>query len=190
MKETILYIIRHGEVHNPKGILYGRLPRFPLSTRGRLSIEKAAEQLQKEGIDELYASPMLRARQTALILGEKLDLIPHISKLLIEVKIIFQGISVDEYHKNIQYKLYDPEHIKKGQEDVSMIASRMNKFARYIVNKYPGKRILAVSHGDPILIFKAGILGIPFTWDYKRSHYLKTGEWIKTEFKNGRWKVE
>ncbi|MDN6259937.1 MAG: histidine phosphatase family protein, partial [Corynebacterium sp.] len=31
---TIVHLVRHGEVHNPARILYGRLPDGPLSVRG------------------------------------------------------------------------------------------------------------------------------------------------------------
>ncbi len=33
--ETIVHLMRHGEVHNPRGVLYGRMPGFHLSDLGR-----------------------------------------------------------------------------------------------------------------------------------------------------------
>ena len=32
---TVVHLLRHGEVHNPRGILYGRLAGYQLSERGR-----------------------------------------------------------------------------------------------------------------------------------------------------------
>ena len=53
---TTLYLIRHGEVHNPEGIIYGRLPGFGLSVRGRQQLTHAAEVLAGEGpLAALYA---------------------------------------------------------------------------------------------------------------------------------------
>ena len=34
-EQTRVHVVRHGEVHNPDGILYGRLPGFRLSDTGR-----------------------------------------------------------------------------------------------------------------------------------------------------------
>ena len=36
---TTVHVMRHGEVHNPEGILYGRLPDYHLSERGRAQAE-------------------------------------------------------------------------------------------------------------------------------------------------------
>ena len=40
---TIVHVMRHGEVHNPDGILYGRLPDYHLSERGRAQAEAPGE---------------------------------------------------------------------------------------------------------------------------------------------------
>ncbi len=34
-EQTRVHVVRHGEVHNPDGVLYGRLPGFHLSEAGR-----------------------------------------------------------------------------------------------------------------------------------------------------------
>ena len=33
---TVVHLLRHGEVYNPSGVLYGRLPGFTISDRGRI----------------------------------------------------------------------------------------------------------------------------------------------------------
>jgi len=58
-------MVRHGEVHNPQKILYGRLPRFGLSANGRRQAQAAGRFLSRLPIQAVYSSPMLRARQTA-----------------------------------------------------------------------------------------------------------------------------
>ena len=40
MPSTIVHLLRHGEVHNPTGVLYGRLEGFGLSERGRAMAER------------------------------------------------------------------------------------------------------------------------------------------------------
>ena len=61
----LLYLIRHGE------------PDYvtdTLTETGRRQAELAAERLAESGIDEVHASPMGRARQTAIPTAEKLGL--------------------------------------------------------------------------------------------------------------------
>ncbi|OGG26572.1 hypothetical protein A2960_03760 [Candidatus Gottesmanbacteria bacterium RIFCSPLOWO2_01_FULL_39_12b] len=189
MKPTSIYFIRHGEVHNPKAILYGRLPNFPLSTKGRERINEVADYFINKGVNQIYTSPMLRARQTAQIIGSKLKLRPKVNHLLNEVKLIFGGIPISEYHSKIQSKLYDEEYLKKGQESVERIADRMMRFCKMIKKKYTGETLIVVSHGDPILILQSAILKRKFTWEYKRDNYLKTGYWIKVLFEEDKWKI-
>ena len=60
--------MRHGEVHNPRAIFYGRMPRFRLSEAGRRQAEAAADYLAGAPLAAIYTSPLLRARQTAAII--------------------------------------------------------------------------------------------------------------------------
>lgn len=179
MKKTIIYFIRHGEVENPKKILYGRLPGFSISDAGRKKMQEVVGKLGPEKIDFLYTSPLLRARQTAKILGTAFGLTPRVSILLNEVKLICEGIPLQKYQQKIQARLYDREFIVKGQEAISEISQRMLEFVKRVIKKHKGKIIVAVSHGDPIMILKTAILNLPFTWEYKKKNYLKTGGYLK-----------
>ncbi|MGB6070963.1 MAG: histidine phosphatase family protein, partial [Rhodococcus sp. (in: high G+C Gram-positive bacteria)] len=62
---TIVHVLRHGEVHNPKGILYGRLPGFKLSVTGQSQARSVADALAGHDITHVVASPLLRAQETA-----------------------------------------------------------------------------------------------------------------------------
>lgn len=190
MKTTIIFL-RHGEVDNRKGILYGRLPKFKLSQAGREKIQAVSRELKsKYIISKIYTSPMLRAKQTAEIIAKNFNLKPKISQLIIEVKLIFEGISVQEYKEKIQYRLYSKDYVKRGQESIKEIADRMLKFVDIIRKRHPGEAILVVSHGDPIMILKAVTSDILFTWEYKKNNYLKTGEKVILEINKNdlRWR--
>lgn len=178
MSKTIIYFLRHGEVANPQNILYGRLPRFFLSTEGERKIKEVAKQFKKKGIKHLYTSPMLRTRQTAHILTEELKLEPKISKLINEVKLIFAGIQLEIFRAQFQANLYSKENVVRGQESVEAIGGRMLKFLRIIKRRHKGEKILVVSHGDPILILKAKTLSLDFTIQFKKANYIKTGEYF------------
>ena len=69
---TTVHLVRHGEVHNPEGILYGRLPGYGLSDTGREHARRAAERLAGADVTALLVSPMQRAQETAVPIAEKL----------------------------------------------------------------------------------------------------------------------
>jgi len=141
-------------------------------------------------ISLIIASPMLRTRQTAKVIGDIIGVKPRYSRLLLEVRTIFEKISLAEYHEKIQVNLYSEEFVSKGQEPVEEIASRMMKFVKQKARQYPGKTILVVSHGDPILILKAVSINREFSWNYKRSNYLKTGEFMALKYSQGVYEWE
>ncbi|KKS98715.1 MAG: phosphoglycerate mutase [Candidatus Gottesmanbacteria bacterium GW2011_GWA2_43_14] len=182
--------MRHGEVHNPKRVLYGRQPRFGLSEKGRREAMLAASKLKKKDIDRIFTSPLLRTRQTGAIIAGTVGVKPRISGLLVEVDTIFENIPLTYYHEKIQTVLYAEENIKKGQESISVIAARMQRFVKRIAKKYPGEKILVVSHGDPIMIFNAYSRNKEFTWNFKRKHYLKTGCFLTVKIRDNLYKWE
>src|SRR5690625_7046474 len=67
MSRTVVHLLRHGEVHNPGRILYGRIPGFYLSERGQAMAQRIADDFTERGADvaHVVASPLLRAQQTA-----------------------------------------------------------------------------------------------------------------------------
>ena len=65
---TTIWLARHGEVHNPGGLLYGRLPRMRLSPLGQRQAEALADFLAPRPLQAIYSSPMLRARKTAAVI--------------------------------------------------------------------------------------------------------------------------
>src|SRR5437762_12161787 len=62
---TTVWLARHGEVHNPSNVLYGRMPRMRLTPEGRRQAQALADFLAPRAIAGVYSSPMLRARRTA-----------------------------------------------------------------------------------------------------------------------------
>jgi broad specificity phosphatase PhoE len=62
---TVVHLQRHGEVHNPDGILYGRLPGFHLSELGHLLAQRVADVVGDRDITHVVASPLERAQETA-----------------------------------------------------------------------------------------------------------------------------
>jgi len=82
--KTIVHLLRHGEVHNPEGVLYGQLPGYHLSDDGRVMAEAAAKWLAERDVTVLCSSPMERAQETAEPIAAALGLPVGIDERLIE----------------------------------------------------------------------------------------------------------
>ena len=88
---TIVHLMRHGEVHNPHGILYGRLPDYHLSELGLKMAERVADHLAGRDITHVVSSPLERAQETAAPLATALGLTPVIDPRVIESSNVFEG---------------------------------------------------------------------------------------------------
>src|SRR5690348_5875191 len=71
---TIVHLLRHGEVENPAGIIYGRLPGYHLSANGRAMASAAADFFAGRPVAVLFCSPLERAQETARPVAERLGL--------------------------------------------------------------------------------------------------------------------
>ena len=125
-----LHLVRHGEVHNPGGVLYGRLPHFHLSERGAQMAKLAADALAESGrpIKHLVTSPLLRTQQSAEPLAENFGLDPLTDERLIEPYNVFEGRKLGAGHLAIRPHLY--YHLRNPQqptwgEPYQAIAERM-----------------------------------------------------------------
>ncbi len=177
--KTTFYFVRHGDVFNPEHILYNRTPYYHLSEKGIEQAHEAAAKLKDKKIDVLFASPLLRARQTATIIKNTLKL-KHISYslYLLEVKNHFAGEPLLERHK-MNYRMYESPERKKSDETLEQIADRMLFFIQRTVGQHPGQTICVVTHGDPIMILRAALLQIPLTIDLFDKPYISTGSIMK-----------
>ncbi|XPP26629.1 MAG: histidine phosphatase family protein [Leucobacter sp.] len=88
-----LHLVRHGEVDNPEGVLYGRLPGYELSPLGHRMAEAAAETLSAAGrpVSALIASPLERAQQSARPISRAFDLEIAMDERIIEPSNDFEG---------------------------------------------------------------------------------------------------
>ena len=173
---TTIFLIRHGEVHNPEGTLYGRLPNFGLSYKGKQQLEKTAEYLKDKKISQIYASPLQRARESAEINRNKLNL-PEttITEEILEVRTSYEGgkfTDLDPLQSEVYLKPLHP-----NDETVEQIATRMQKFINQLIRTNPGKNIAVVSHGDPIVILKTVIQNKELSFNiFKTNDYIRQGE--------------
>ena len=88
---TIVHLVRHGEVHNPEGVLYGRRDGYHLSDLGREMAERIGKALGDRDIVHLRTSPLERAQETAAPLAKTRGLTPVIDPRVIESANVFEG---------------------------------------------------------------------------------------------------
>ena len=88
---TTVHVMRHGEVHNPTGILYGRLAGFGLSEPGKAQAAAVADALADNDIVLVVASPLVRAQETAAPIAARHDLDVQTDPDLIESLNFFEG---------------------------------------------------------------------------------------------------
>lgn len=88
---TVVHLMRHGEVANPDGVLYGRLPGYHLSELGRQMAERVAEHLAERDVTHVVASPLERAQETATPIAKAHGLDLDTDGRLIEADNVFQG---------------------------------------------------------------------------------------------------
>lgn len=88
-----IHLVRHGEVENPNGLLYGRLPGFGLSERGRRMAGLVAEDLaaREVPVARVLSSPLQRARESAEPLARAFGTALEIDERLIEPWNAFEG---------------------------------------------------------------------------------------------------
>jgi len=153
-EKTIVHVMRHGEVHNPEKILYGRLPDYHLSERGRAQAQAVADWLADRDIIYVVASPLERAQETAGPIAAAHDLPIDTDGDLIESANIFQGQRVSpgdgalRNPKNWWY-LRNPRQPSWG-EPYTEIAERMTAALERARVKGAGHEAVCVSHQLPV----------------------------------------
>jgi len=146
---TTLYFVRHTEVHNPRDLFYGRLPRFRISTRGREQADRVADYLAEDPITMVYTSPMLRARQTAQAIAARHPGVPlRRNALITEIGTGWQGIHNPHVPKGTSFFIDQ----WPGDETVADVIARMSGMVRLVLRRHAGQQVVCVSHADPIAI--------------------------------------
>lgn len=166
------YILRHGEaISNVKQIVSSWPEKFknPLTRRGREMIKDAAKELENKNINLIFASDLLRTKQTAEIVGKALKVKPKFDKRLREVGFgILNGKSAEE----LLYLGFEKERIKKNlksSESYENVLKRVSNFLKNIDKKYQDKTILIVSHQCPLWILENEIKGFSLKDGLKRN---------------------
>lgn len=171
MPKSTVHLLRHGEVFNPDGILYGRIPGYGLSELGfemaRRAGEHFAEQHQAGAkLVRVVASPLLRAQQTAEPTASTLDLPIHTDERVIEAGNRFEGMSkVATQLRQPKYWSYVRNPFKPSwgeayRDQVTRMREAMQEHRQAAVREAgDGAEVVIVSHQLPIWVTRRASQG-------------------------------
>ncbi len=156
--QTVVHLLRHGEVENPTKILYGRLPGFRLSTVGEQMAKAAAQGLAGHDITVVRSSPLERAQQTAEPIAAQFGLPIGTDERLIESANFFEGKRVGVGDGALRdprnwWMLRDPFAPSWGESYVA-IAQRMGAALESVRQQAEGHEAVCVSHQLPIWVLR------------------------------------
>lgn len=154
-----LYLIRHGRQNSTLCNV-----DVELSPEGRIQAELLRDRLKLYGLDALYSSNLIRARQTAEILNGALGLRHEIREELREISFgLMEGRS-DEYNdehfrdfKEEQKKLLEDIPYPGGENGTSVYERAMPVIQEIVQSGR--QNIAVVTHGGTIRVLLAALFG-------------------------------
>lgn len=190
MPATRIHLVRHGEVNNPNGVLYGRLPNFALSSLGRQMAEATAAEICAPGhkITRLISSPLLRTLQSARPFTQKLSKAVENEPQIIEPTNVFEGkkVGLETVLKNpgLLFFLLNPLRPGWG-EPYGKIAKRMTRAMRAAWDETKEGEVVMVSHQLPIWAVHLKAAGKPL-WHDPRSRRCELSSVTSFEFRGNK----
>ena len=190
MTLTVVHLVRHGEVHNPDGLLYGRLPGFHLSERGEKQATAVAAALAARDVTAVLASSLERAQQTAAPIAAAHGLEVITEDGLIEAGNLFEGTRVglgDGVLRNPRnwWKLRNPLRPSWG-EPYGEIVTRMLAAVQRAAALAEGHEAVCVSHQLPIWTLRRHLLGQRL-WHDPRRRECALGSLTSFDFVDGQF---
>lgn len=178
MPTTTVHLLRHGEVHNPTGVLYGRLPGFHLSDRGRQMAERVAAHLageleaERRDVVHVVASPLQRAQETAEPIAAAFGLDIAADDRLLEARNHFEGLTFGVGDGSLRRPshwrhLWNPFLPSWGEPYREQVA-RMLAAVASARDAAAGHEAVVVSHQLPIWVTRQALEGRRLWHDPRR----------------------
>jgi broad specificity phosphatase PhoE len=186
---TVVHLVRHGEVENPRGVLYGRLPGFHLSADGRVMAKAAADFLAGRDITLLWSSPLDRAVETAEPIATEFGLPVGVDDRLIEPWNHFEGMTFGVGDGALRR----PEHwrhlwnpfLPSWGEPYGELAARMRSVMADAAADARGHEAALVSHQLPIWVARRSTEGRRL-WHDPRRRQCALGSVTSFTYRDGR----
>ncbi|MCA5895269.1 histidine phosphatase family protein [Isoptericola sp. NEAU-Y5] len=174
MATTTVHLMRHGEVHNPDGVLYGRIPGYRLSDRGQAMARRVADHLAGAGRDVVgvVASPLQRAQETANPVAEGFGLTLATDERLVEAGNRFEGSTIgarpsqllNPRHWHLLRNPLRPSWGEPYAEQVARVRAAVDDARR----AFAGHEVVLVSHQLPVWVTRRSYEGRPLFHDPRR----------------------
>jgi alpha-ribazole phosphatase len=162
-----LLLIRHGETEWNAALRYRGQNAVPLNERGRAQARAVAGRLAPYRAGALYTSDLVRAAETAALLGERLGLTARAMPELREIDVgQWEGLTPEELYRRYpdHMKEYDRDPartVRLGGESYAQLQGRALQALTTIQNTHPaGETVLAVSHGGTIRALLCHVIGL------------------------------
>jgi probable phosphomutase (TIGR03848 family) len=162
---TVVLLVRHGQTATTGRLLPGRAPGLHLSDDGRRQAEAAAQRIAKvKRVAAVYASPLERARETALPIARARGLAVRIERGLLDLDVgRWTGLRLDRVSKRPEWSIVQryPSGFRfpDGESFVEM-QTRVTTLLATLVERHRGGVVVVVSHADPIKAALAHALGM------------------------------
>ena len=155
-----VHLVRHGEVENPKGVIYGRLPGYHLSERGKRQARAAGLHLANADLVTVWASPLERAQETAAEIAA-----PHGLEIVTDDRLIESGNTFEGVGKTVWHLLSNPAHWWRFRnplkpswgESFGDIRARMMEAIAEAAGGAEGREIAIVSHQTPVIVARLAL---------------------------------
>ncbi len=166
-----LHLVRHGEVHNPTRVLYGRLPGFGLSADGRRMAADAARYVEDldRPLASLVCSPLQRARESSIPFTELFGFEPLVDERVIEPTNVFEGRRMKQALANpANWRYLRRPEIPSWGEPYVQVVERMRSAMDETWDAAEGGDVVIVSHQLPIWVTHLSVAGLPLRHDPRR----------------------
>ena len=171
MPASLIHLVRHGEVFNPDGVLYGRIPGFGLSELGARMAKESADSKVGHPISRLYASPLQRTQESAAPWSKNFGLEIHTDERLIEPWNAFEGTpgmsAKTLRNPKVWPRLLNPFKPSWGEPYVD-IAARMLAAIDDAWSATESGEVALVSHQLPIWMVHRALAGEAFFHDPRK----------------------
>src|ERR1700722_19080157 len=152
---TVVHLLRHGEVHNPNHVLYGRLPGYHLSANGRMMAEAAADYFDGRPVAAVFASPLERAQETAQPVAARLGL-----QIIADDRVLESGSGLEGKPASLPSLAVNPLNWKylwtpflpSWGEPYTEVVARVRQVVDRAREAARGQEAVCVSHQLPIWV--------------------------------------
>ena len=153
---TRIFLIRHADVENPRGLLYGHLDGFQLSALGRAQALAVGDRLHTAGLKRIVHSPLARAAETAELINSRLE-----TPAILEAEPELREADFSRYLQGLPYwqipvrrPLWFVHKAKRGllpgDEAINQLGGRILSVIKKLAREHPGESMAIVSHADPL----------------------------------------